>query len=187
MSKLFLKQKRVPIQSLLDMKEDNSRVARASVYNDKIGGQVNPDNRSTEVRVDIKPTLYPDVAHELVQLVNVWDKSLDPNTFTASEYNYLVYSEGDHFTRHRDHIGKKNADGKRVNDVHGRMLSTTTLISKSDDLVGGDLLIWAEDGHCVNVQLEVGETVLFSSFVDHEVTKVIQGTREVLVAWIYNK
>jgi predicted 2-oxoglutarate/Fe(II)-dependent dioxygenase YbiX len=39
--------------------------------------------------------------------------------------------------------------------------------------------------HTVN--LDVGETIFFSSFRDHEVRKVMKGEREVLVAWIYKK
>ena len=178
MEKLFLKQKKIPMQSLLDMKTANSAVKKAKV---SISGY-NPNMRSTDLRVDIEARDYPDVNYELLQMVNVWDGTLDPNNFFVKEYNYLVYNKGDHFKRHVDHLTKNGAV-----DPAGRLYSTSTVISKSEDLKGGDLVIHSKDGYSVIVNLEVGETVFFDSFTNHEVTKVIQGTREVLVAWIHKK
>ena len=39
----------------------------------------------------------------------------------------------------------------------------------------------------VDVHIDVGETLFFDSRTPHEITEVMQGEREVLVAWIYKK
>jgi predicted 2-oxoglutarate/Fe(II)-dependent dioxygenase YbiX len=93
-----------------------------------------------------------------------------------------MYETGGHFIKHRDWIGR---DGDIYNN---RIFSTITLINRSDDLEGGNLLIWdREDGNVTQIELDIGETVIFNSRRFHQVTPIIRGTREVLVAWIYLK
>jgi predicted 2-oxoglutarate/Fe(II)-dependent dioxygenase YbiX len=115
-------------------------------------------------------------------MISIWDSTLNPADFYVKEFNYLKYGEGDHFVRHRDHL-KRN--GKR--DPNGRVFSTSTIIDKSDDLRGGDFILWDQYNVEHNISLDVGETIFFSSFREHQVRKVLQGNREVLVAWIYKR
>ena len=68
-----------------------------------------------------------------------------------------------------------------------RRFSTVTLLSKSDDLEGGDLLVYYENENYINTSLEVGETVIFYSSTNHKVTPITKGGREVLVGWIYDR
>ena len=112
-------------------------------------------------------------------MVNIWDSTLDPNNFEVQEFNYLKYGKGDKFTRHRDQIV---IEGKPK-----RIFSTSTIVKTSDDLTGGDFLIWDHSEMSHRVALQPGETIFFDSTVDHEVTEVTKGNREVLVAWIYYK
>lgn len=177
--KLYMKRTDIPMQSLLDMDFQDSREEQAGVYNNRDGATINPNSRSTTVKKDIKPKDYPDVCKYLVDMVNIWDSTLDPNNFEVQEFNYLKYGKGDKFTRHRDQIV---IEGKPK-----RIFSTSTIVKTSDDLTGGDFLIWDHSEMSHRVALQPGETIFFDSTVDHEVTEVTKGNREVLVAWIYYK
>jgi len=178
--KLYLRRKDIPIQSLIDMDVAESSEKAAELYNSKLGGLIDPDYRSTTVKIDIRPIDYPDVCNQLVKMVSIWDPSLDPNDFMIREFNYLKYGKGDKFSRHRDVIEDKNDGSKRI-------FSTSTIIKTSEDLTGGDFYIYDKDNVPFRVDLEVGETIFFNSLTDHEVVEVKQGNREVLVAWISYK
>lgn len=179
--KLYMKRTDIPMQSLLDMDFQDSREQKAGVYSNKAGGVngFNNDVRSTTIKKDVKPKDYPDVCKYLVDMVNIWDPTLDPNNFEVQEFNYLKYGEGDKFKKHRDQIKE---EGKPL-----RIFSTSTIVKTSDDLTGGDFVIWDYDGVQHTVELQPGETIFFDSTVHHEVTEVTKGNREVLVAWIYYK
>ena len=86
------------------------------------------------------------------------------------QMDYLVYTEGMFFKPHvdRDH---KSTD---------RDYTTSTLLYKSDDLIGGELCV---EPHGM-VDMQVGQTVAFDAGLVHEVKKVEAGVREVLIAWI---
>lgn len=58
---------------------------------------------------------------------------------------------------------------------------------KTEDLEGGDLIIYDKNGEQINTELEVGETVIFYSSAFHKVTPITKGGREVLVGWIYDR
>lgn len=178
--KLYLKRKDIPIESLYDMRDEDGKLSKAGTYNKKDGKAYNSDTRSTTIK-KVRTQDYPEVNHILLNMVNIWDSTLDPNDYYVGEYNYLKYGAGDHFIKHRDHINGPKKIGS------GRIYSTTTIIKKSDDLVGGDFVIWDDVEYRNIVELTVGETIFFSSFRNHEVRKVMKGEREVLVAWIYKK
>ena len=181
MDKLYIKRKDLNIESLYDMRDDKSSFSLAGVIrNNK--ATINKSSRSTKLKNSINPEHYPEITKSLTDMVSIWDSSLNPVDFVVKEFNYLKYGQGDHFIRHQDHVKK---DGER--DPNGRVFSTSTIINKSDDLQGGDFIIWDQYNAEHNISLDVGETVFFSSFTAHQVRKVLQGNREVLVAWIYKR
>ena len=75
----------------------------------------------------------------------------------------------------------------KAKDNKVRRFSTTTVLSLSDDLEGGDFGIRDETGFEVNVNLQERDTLLFESNTEHQVYPVTKGKRVVLVAWIYDK
>jgi hypothetical protein len=181
MDKIYIKRKDLNIESLYDMRDDESFFSLANVIeNNK--SLVNKSSRSTKIKNGINPDHYPEITKSLTDMISIWDSTLNPADFYVKEFNYLKYGEGDHFVRHRDHL-KRN--GKR--DPNGRVFSTSTIIDKSDDLRGGDFILWDQYNVEHNISLDVGETIFFSSFREHQVRKVLQGNREVLVAWIYKR
>lgn len=177
--KLYMKRTDIPMQSLLDMDFQDSAEVKAGVYNSRDGEKVDPNTRSTTIKQDIKPREYPDVCKHLLDMINIWDPTLDSKDFEVREFNYLKYGKGDKFKRHRDRIKKENTPL--------RIFSTSTIIKTSDDLTGGDFVIWDHGGVEHTVELKPGETIFFDSTVPHEVREVTKGNREVLVAWIYYK
>ena len=179
MQKFFMKHQIVDFNSLLDMKEDvDGEIKSAGIYTDG-KSKVNKTSRSTKIKPFVKPENYPDICSQLIKLVNKWNPVRLNADFVVDEFNYLIYDEGDHFTRHRDKI---LVEGKPQ-----RVYSTSTLISQSSDFEGGELIVYNENDYPINTDLQVGETAFFDSMTPHQVNPVTKGTREVLVAWIYKK
>lgn len=176
--KLYLKRKDIPIESLYDMLEESGEEQAAGVYRKGIS-ENDPKTRSTTLK-KINRNDYPEVNSILENMTNIWDGTLNPKDYYVGEYNYLKYGKGDHFTKHIDHI-------KTGDNSSGRIFSTSTIIKMSDDLKGGDFVIWDNINAPHQISLEVGETIFFSSTTPHQINPVIQGEREVLVAWIYKK
>ena len=175
--KLYLKRKDISIQSLLDMKEADSKEEPAGITRDGVQ-QIDQTYRSTTIKKDIFTSNYPDVCNALLQMVNIWDPTLDPKDFVVKEFNYLKYSIGDKFTIHQDDDDKSK---------NGRVFSSSTIINTSEDLIGGDFVIYDDVQVPHKLDIGPGETIFFRSRTWHQVTEVIKGNREVLVAWIHYK
>lgn len=103
-----------------------------------------------------------------------------PSTLMVKELEYLKYGISGHFKPHNDVVPNENQ--KLI-----RRFTTVTLLSKTDDLEGGDLIVFDKNKNAINTMLEVGETILFYSSTQHQVTPITKGGREVLVAWIYDR
>ena len=180
MTDLFIKQKIVDYDVLLEMKEDVSgELVQAGVVDYDNKGRIDLESRSTKQKTVIKPKHYPDVCQALLNLVSYWPDPRIKEECIVWEFNYLIYNEGDHFKKHKDRITIENQPK--------RIYSTSTLISQSDDFEGGELIIYDKEETPINTDLKVGETVFFHSTTQHQVNPVTKGTREVLVAWIYEK
>ena len=174
MEKLYLKRKDVELQSLYDMQSENTGWKDATVY-DSGKGSLDKDTRSTLLKRNIKPIHYPDICNSLLKMINIWDVTLDPDDYKVTQFDYLKYGVNDHFVKHRDEVG---------DDKKSRVFSTSTIIEVSNDLEGGDFIIYDELDTEIKTSLEVGETIFFRSNRFHKVTPVTKGERSVLVAWI---
>lgn len=178
MTDLFIKQKVIDYDVLLEMKEDVSgELVQAGVVDQDSKPRIDLTSRSTQQKTVIKPKHYPDVCKALLDLVSYWPDPRIKEECIVWEFNYLIYNEGDHFKKHRD----------RIKIAPQRIYSTSTLISQSDDFEGGELIIYDEEENPINTDLQVGETAFFDSWTSHQVNPVTKGTREVLVAWFYEK
>ena len=180
--KLYVKQKVVPLQSLLDVAEWEASLGPAAVYNSKDGSSVNEKVRSTTVK-SIPRRTFPEIETAILNLIPVFRRGEDPADYKVREMQYLKYGEGDHFVRHRDYIEDKKP-GKS-----GRVFSTSTIIRVTEDLEGGEFVIWTpSEDYMQTLDLDVGETIFFDSkTTPHQINKVTAGQREVLVCWIHKK
>lgn len=179
MKPLYARKTVVPYQSLVDLVEDTSGqpFTAAGTYNQKTGPGVNTDTRSTSVKTPDAKEWF-DINGPILSMLESFGE--DPNEFYVREYNLLEYQKFDKFVKHKDRI--VTGDGRPE-----REYSTSTIIQMSDNLKGGKFLIWSDDGYMDSLDLQVGETVMFSSDTQHEITEVEEGVRLVLVAWIYKK
>lgn len=184
MEKLFLKNKFIELNSLLDLVSEADDFIDAAVYNKNkdgtMSGKVDKSQRSTKVEKGILSDFYPDICKQVLSIVKVWNSSLQVNDYKIGEFQYLRYVKGDHFIKHKDRTQSNKLAG-------GRLFSTTTLLSKSNDFEGGEFIIYGDDGYPINIDLDIGETIFFDSNTFHEVKPVTKGIRDVLVTWIYKK
>lgn len=169
---LYLKTSVIDLNTIEDLKFDGDHVGETTA---KISGKSSylPEIRSTTLKL-VNSKNFPDISVSVLKALKQFDSSIDIAEYQATEFNYLMYNKGDHFKKHKDVVGSANP----------RVYTTVTLIKKSDDLVGGDLLIWDKNNNEHKIDLNVGETVVFKSTSFHQVTPVESGTRESLVVWI---
>lgn len=122
--------------------------------------------RITE-RVNVSYRWFPEICEELESWVDDGTK--------VSQFDLLVYTKGSMFGPHVDGLD--------------RMWSTSTLLYKSEDLLGGDMIFHHnkkdryKDYEVIDIPL--GKTLLFDAQKQsHEVTEVVSGRRVVLVSWL---
>lgn len=103
-------------------------------------------------------------------------------------FNYDLFGliEGLQFTKYTGPGGKY---GKHVDSGVGmyvRKLSFVLQLSDPKDYVGGDLCLYMSDEPEIITKTQ-GFVTVFPSFVLHEVTPLVSGTRYSLVCWISGK
>ena len=110
-----------------------------------------------------------------------FNRFVDDDTCNVNQFDLLEYGEGMFFSIHTDSQGKEGVQ----HNPSGRVWSSSTMIDCTDDLEGGDLIIYGPRPHGTSrtIRLEKGQTVFFPSNYFHEVTPVTKGRRTVLVAW----
>ena len=180
MTKLFIKDKIIPDYLFEDILYDlqNKNEYKSSV-SDGENSSIDEKIRNS-ISKNLKPSEFLDLNHLLENYCQKLDKVHIPSSLMVKELEYLKYGISGHFKPHDDILANKNP--KRI-----RRFTTVTLLSKTDDLEGGNLMIFDKNGNAINTMLEVGETILFYSSTTHQVTPIIKGDREVLVAWIYDR
>jgi predicted 2-oxoglutarate/Fe(II)-dependent dioxygenase YbiX len=178
MEKLYIKQHILTKEDINALLEDSGRLTKAFVTTRDASKVTDNELRSATVK-QVIPKDHPSVNKKLMSLCAAFNSDVDVDTHYVKEYNFLIYGKGDHFTWHKDQIPESN--GKE------RMYSSSTILSLTEDLEGGEFQIRSGDGYEGTVNIQAGETLLFSAKTHHCVLPVTQGKRIVLVAWIYNK
>jgi predicted 2-oxoglutarate/Fe(II)-dependent dioxygenase YbiX len=179
MDSLFIKKRITPQVTIDDMVYDLQfeKELISGVYDSKEGAKVDKTFRSA-ISKTLNPTHYLDYCNLLTKLANSFSPNHSSNKLVVKELEYLKYGLTDHFKAHTDDIktGKKR-----------RRFTTITMLSKTDDMVGGELLAFSNKNNKYDVDLQVGETVVFYSSTMHQVLPITCGGREVLVGWIYDR
>jgi Rps23 Pro-64 3,4-dihydroxylase Tpa1-like proline 4-hydroxylase len=112
-----------------------------------------------------------DTGFEIYSLLN--NKTLIP----YSSY-ILEYYENSFASLHKDAIGENETNS----------ITTVTLLHQSDDLLGGQILIYNDDETSITIlNQNVGEIISYNHRTTHGISKVIKGTRRVLVNWYNSK
>jgi len=96
----------------------------------------------------------------------------------GSKIQYSVYdSVGSHYDWHTD------THHSEFNPTHVRKLSISLLLSSKKDYEGGDLQIMNNPREIVDINLDIGDAIIFSSDTIHKVNPIISGKRVALVGW----
>ena len=96
------------------------------------------------------------------------------------DWQFVKYEVGDFFGNHRDSYPTING----MNDELGvRKLSLTVQLSDEGWYEGGDLRIENDTSGAFHLNKNIGEGVVFPSWIRHEIKPVTKGTRYALVAW----
>jgi len=106
-----------------------------------------------------------------------------PEDLWFAQYEFVKYEgDGQTFKPHRD--------DDVTSGSHNRLLTSVTMVERTDDMEGGHLYIWpTTDAEELNtaprytVDLEPWETVIFPAYFMHEASPVLQGTRSILISW----
>lgn len=177
MENFYLKQKNILSDDVIDFLIEESKEMKFS--RSKVVGygnkRIDDDIRtSTEVMFDKKE--LPDVATSIINLsfklemCSGWE-----DVACREQMSLLKYEVGGKFIKHHDVL--------QPTDNRSRYFSSSILIDKSPDLIGGDLILYEDDVPYI-IDLEVGEAVVFHSRTWHEVTEIKQGWRLALIAWL---
>lgn len=178
MSNLFIKERIIPNYIFDDILYDLQHlVERESLI-------TGPNSVDASIRNSISKNLDPKDFLDLNKLLENYCHDFDnkhiASTLKVKELEHLKYGIAGVFEKHHD-----VNSSKKQNEI--RRFTTVTLLSKTDDLEGGDLIVFDDNKNAINTEMEVGETVLFYSSTIHQVTRITKGSREVLVAWIYDR
>jgi len=181
MRKLFIKKKIISPEVIQDILSEGEPIVLSGVYSNGKSGYKEHARSST--CIGLHPKEWPDVVNPMRDLMKLFDPFGYSEAYDVMEnMEYLKYDLNGRFTKHKDKIDKPNKDNTpRIE----RIYSTTTILSKTDDLKGGDFIIYDKSGHPTKVDLDIGDTVMFDSLTDHEVTNINSGIRKSLVVWIH--
>ena len=98
----------------------------------------------------------------------IWNSS----PFTA----FRKYREGDFFVKHIDDLNEKyiiRGDGQKI-------LTISIQLSDEDEYEGGDFLVWDNDKEII-VDKKIGNAIMYSANVPHEVKEITKGVRISLI------
>lgn len=184
MSKLFVKNKIVPKHILDDILYDLNTIPEHKSQMACINNTETKNILNSNLRNSVSKILNYFEYLDLAKIFENYCKELNPENIPSSykmkELEYLKYEISGRFKKHTDAVPDKNH--KRI-----RRFSLVTLLSKTDDLEGGDLILYDENENTLDTKLEVGETIIFYSTTFHKVTPITKGGREVLYAALYDK
>ena len=96
------------------------------------------------------------------------------------DWQFVKYDVGDFFGNHRDSYPTVFG----MNDELGvRKLSLTVQLSEESDYEGGELRLENDTSGAYHLNKEIGQGVVFPSWIRHEIKPITKGIRYALVAW----
>ena len=163
----------------------NGEVKPAEVYH-HVGEQNHSDARVGEVYELGQESKLPHWNKIRDQLVNYNEKVDNLNLNGKYQINILRYPEGGWFKKHKDAVLDLD---HRLNLTSQRKISATIQLSDKKDYNGGELVI--QTGKTKKGSIgspatsKQGTMIMFPSYVDHQVNKVVRGVRYSVVIWAY--
>lgn len=109
------------------------------------------------------------------EISEIANQEFDYEIDGIQDIQYLEYEQGDYYITHTD-----------INDGAGGERKISMSWTLNDDYEGGDLKIYF-GGESVVINNKSDEVIAFTSFMDHSVSEITNGKRQVLVCWIKGK
>lgn len=165
--------------------EANGEVKPVEVYH-HVGEQTHSDARVGDVFEVPDESQLPHWRKIRDRLIGYNENTENFNLNGKYQINILRYPVGGWFKKHKD--GKLDLD-HRLNLDSERKISATIQLSNEEDYNGGELVMIIEK----NIKgskgsfatKNQGDIIIFPSYVDHQVNKVVRGERYSIVIWAY--
>lgn len=116
----------------------------------------------------------------------LYRKLTDGITFVNKKnFNFDLF--GFHSIQFTKYEGKGSKYGRHSDTsgpgIQNRKLSISILLNDPSEYEGGDLILY-EGARPIKSEMKLGTLVAFPSYMTHEVTPIIKGTRYTLVTWV---
>lgn len=130
--------------------------------------------------------IFSKLDHAIEQVNSEWF-NFNLLGFEACQFTEYDSNELHHYNWHTDMAYYSNQFPNQSGNAELRKLSISISLNQQEfDFEGGNFEI-DNPTDPVNIQLDVGDSVFFPSFVWHRVTPVTKGTRYSLVVWVLGK
>ena len=143
----------------------------------KVGYEEDKSIQNTVVRKSFSWSIGINLCKHIESILNevlLKEEYFQYKNLSIEEIQGLTYYEGCYFKDHSDNP-----------DDNGRLITGIVMLSKLNDFSGGELNI-NSNNQIQKINLDLGDLVLFDSKLIHSVSEIIQGSRKVLVFWLYN-
>lgn len=165
--------------------EANGEVKPVEVYH-RVGEQNQSKDRVGDVYELPDEGKLPHWRKIRDRLIGYNERTENFNLNGRYQINILRYPVGGWFKKHKD--GQLDLD-HRLNLDSERKISATVQLSDKKDYNGGELVCLTEktkEGSKGSVMTtKQGNIIIFPSYVDHQVNKVVRGERYSVVIWAY--
>ena len=164
--------------------EANGEVKPVEVYH-RVGEQIASDKRVGDM-LQLNETTLPHWSIIRDRIIGYNERTDNLIINGRYEVNILRYPVGGWFKKHKD--GVLDLD-HRLNLNSERKISATVQLSDKKDYNGGELVVQTEKtpkgskGEVMSTKQ--GDIIIFPSYVDHQVNKVVRGERYSVVIWAY--
>lgn len=164
------------INSILSYIDDEEDIRFAIKYN---GVLYKNGAKGTSKRLD-----FTNENEWVFEKIKKWTDSLDMGLIwkSAPYATFRRYREGDFFIKHTDDLNSDSVAKKRG----VRVLTIGIQLSDINEYDGGDFLIWNKDEE-ISVNKKIGNAIMYSTNVPHEVKKITKGMRTSLILFATDK
>jgi len=120
----------------------------------------------------------------IFEKIKKWTTDLNMGLIWKSKpyATFRRYKEGDFFIKHTDDLDPNY--NKNRNEL--KILTISIQLSNETEYQGGDFLLWNKDEEII-VDKKIGNTIMFSTNVLHEVKEIKKGVRTSLVLFVSDK
>ena len=152
---------------------------------DNVVGPADAETRKSGIAFTDKPYIY-ELLCPYVRGANAsagWDFNID----LFEPVQIARYKKGEHYSWHRDGGSDIHHSYKYRPDINGKVRKLSLVAKLSNDYIGGELEFVLQGlratHEILKVNMEVGDIIVFPSFVFHRSTPVTKGVKYSATMW----